>query len=910
MPVRAASFERFDVASPLVIRAPLAKPPGTTAQHYQIADDFAASGALRVTIDPGDPKRLKVQPAFPGTLTFKPAANQSIPLDPSDANAPPVAGTLFLELTQQKALRRLQRIPYFGYPVLLVYEGVTLPAAFFATVVAAAPILDATATARSLGRVQKLNAFARGSIGIDIKPTPDEAPDVWPSIGAGGSSTFSLTLGVRTHMNPLTPSLSVAQLSAFSAQSGPDFVRMPLAFFYGLLRRRGAEWSDLAAVDHVDHPFFDALDALEGAAGRWRRLRLFLMGPASDTSLPAAHLETLDAVATDANGNEIWRGPSNRLGEIFVKRPDHETFELTVVDGTSSNPLAPLPVSTGDPPVAQDSLALTWTAPPAAADAGINVFVTVAVDGDPADGPAFDSQPLMEGMKDLAGVTVDPIAKAVVSGKQMVGALQRLLASLGFSLAGTPRAEFDRETAWALKEFQCYAGLDTVATIDPQSSALSYADSLRPESNSRIYTGAIHGMLDTETALTLRAWRDNGYVCPVVIQSWKMRGLAQDELLHQNIWLPTDDKNVDHRMFAHDVSGAYRPPSSRAGSPIILGRYKRFEGHDGVLCSKEADSVWSPECDVTFGSLALAESTSPSTPPSNESISTYKVVAAVAQAENQGVFDVLNGYDRAVMSLGLCHWTVFLGADAAELPAALAYLQFLDSGEFDRLFGRFGISVESAWPDAEVDPNPLYIAGQAKWASRVRLSGLGASAKDSRYPSAIPAPLTQQSDANYLRNWHWFYRWVMAARTSEVLQRLQWALSRIRLRALLETPWPNSADTRHFGTVRNVFSSERAVAALLRAHVNKPAKIVSGKKAGDLLLTSVRRAGLAGTNPATWTPAKVHTLNQSLETELMKIDSIASTLGLATGYRDRDFGPLSQDAGSMKLDESGIELLR
>ena len=42
----------------------------------------------------------------------------------------------------------------------------------------------------------------------------------------------------------------------------------------------------------------------------------------------------------------------------------------------------------------------------------------------------------------------------------------------------------------------------------------------------------------------------------------------------------------------------------------------------------------------------------------------------------------------------------------------------------------------------------------------------------------------------------------------------------------------------------------------------------------------------------------------------MKIDSIASTLGLATGYRDRDFGPLSQDAGSMKLDESGIELLR
>ena len=92
--------------------------------------------------------------------------------------------------------------------------------------------------------------------------------------------------------------------------------------------------------------------------------------------------------------------------------------------------------------------------------------------------------------------------------------------------------------------------------------------------------------------------------------------------------------------------------------------------------AKFVDTSWESETAVTFDSLVGQAVTA-------ARVLTYKVIAAVAKAENQSVFDVLNGYDKGVMSLGICHWTVFLPGSTAELPAFLAYLRFTDGATFD-----------------------------------------------------------------------------------------------------------------------------------------------------------------------------------------------------------------------------------
>ena len=214
------------------------------------------------------------------------------------------------------------------------------------------------------------------------------------------------------------------------------------------------------------------------------------------------------------------------------------------------------------------------------------------------------------------------------------------------------------------------------------------------------------------------------------------------------------------------------------------------------------------------------------------------------------------------------------------------------------------------WP-APHQPNDLYVSVQAKWAARVRLPGLGASVKYGRAPSELPLSLTDTHDANYLRTWHWFYRWVMASRTSRQLQRLQWNFARIRLRALRDTPWVDVKDTRHFRRIGDVFSSERAMAALLRAHVNEPGFVVTRGRAADRLLNGCARRGSRGPEPAGWTSGQMNMLHQRLESELKTInDPIHDTLDAATGFVDGTHGGLSAGRGTFDFDETGVEHLR
>jgi hypothetical protein len=139
------------------------------------------------------------------------------------------------------------------------------------------------------------------------------------------------------------------------------------------------------------------------------------------------------------------------------------------------------------------------------------------------------------------------------------------------------------------------------------------------------------------------------------------------------------------------------------------------------------------------------------------------------------------------------------------------------------------------------------------------------------------------------------------------VQRRQWDLARLRVGQLLATPWKASKDAQHFTSIGQVFSSERAVAALLRAHVNQPAHVVRRARASDRLLDAVKQAGLHQTKPADWTPAQFALLYDRLEGQLKAINGpINDTLDLATGYVDASFGALSDDKNSFRFDAAGL----
>ena len=163
-------------------------PPERLRVWNDVTDAFLSSGELTVTIDASDSGRLLIQPAFPGTLTFKANPGQAAAANPAAESSAPITGTPLLKSTEPKAFRRLQRIAHFGYPVLLADQNVTLTPAFFATVVADARILESRGTlGRNPSKLQKTHAFAKGDAGISISPTRTQVAGTWPLVTVGSS---------------------------------------------------------------------------------------------------------------------------------------------------------------------------------------------------------------------------------------------------------------------------------------------------------------------------------------------------------------------------------------------------------------------------------------------------------------------------------------------------------------------------------------------------------------------------------------------------------------------------------------------------------------------------------------------------------------------------------------------------
>jgi hypothetical protein len=386
------------------------------------------------------------------------------------------------------------------------------------------------------------------------------------------------------------------------------------------------------------------------------------------------------------------------------------------------------------------------------------------------------------------------------------------------------------------------------------------------------YTGPVSGVVNAATRSALVYWLDNRLRCPVVISAYTVDAAGTRTGVfagHENVWQYREVPNAAPRFFARDFSGYYTlPPGRNPDDLIVVGDYT--PALTGGPRSMPPAHTWA-EAEILPEHLVgaqLAELNAAQR-------STFKVVRAVSEVECIGFFDSINAYDTGFVSLGPCHWTLailFGGVmNEGELGSYLAYLRHADPEAFQAAVGFFGVRIDENWFQGGIDDgSALYVAGQRKYTGWVSLQD--------ETNNFVRRPLTQD-EANYFRSWHWIYRFEMAGRTIEGYRRRMWDMARIRLRDILSARWPTAAHVPDVpadagGTRRamvgDVYTSERAMAMLLRWHVNMPATVFSGGVAANRLANAFQRASIppAAGNPATWTDAHEASLIQGIRDEV------------------------------------------
>lgn len=489
-----------------------------------------------------------------------------------------------------------------------------------------------------------------------------------------------------------------------------------------------------------------------------------------------------------------------------------------------------------------------------------------------------------------------------------VANLQKHLVTLGFAVAGTPDGVFGPGTAMAVRELQIEAREASVVRPPalPVTTPRAVPAALR-------FHGRISGVVDRETAAVIEEWLapaggGGPNTCGLRVDACDAAGVA----VEKDIWRYNQVTDTARRMRAVDTLERYPIPLARviAGAPlgtVSLGRYTTAGSGGPVLLGSD---LW-PEAKVTGASLLpLGESLA-----DGATASRYRVIRAVAQVECGGFFDSVNAWDGGRVSIGLYHWIVHLSG-TGELAAFLAYYKHEDAAAYHRDFGRWGLEPERPWDPAVWG---VAAASQAKYVGRLVMYGLHDGA-DVRTDVALPLD-TKRAPADayvidWLRGWHSLYRWVMALRTSEPLQRAQWGFSIQRLVNLLGRPWhsgpvttgpvvADGAGGHRVATFGEVFTSERAVAGLLRYHVNRPAEVLDGNGATGLVEDAYEQE--FGTARVVLTDLPQAEADVRQEGLVGRLVSLAPTAGSyrtsvenAVNYVDAEAGALARTAGSFQ----------
>ncbi|WP_173035691.1 peptidoglycan-binding protein [Phytohabitans flavus] len=511
---------------------------------------------------------------------------------------------------------------------------------------------------------------------------------------------------------------------------------------------------------------------------------------------------------------------------------------------------------------------------------------------------------------------------AVPAVMQYVRTLQEHLEELGFTSGVTPDGQFGASTAMALRELQ----------IEAQQSRVwqekgAPVPGMAVETAARRFRGYVNGCLDPETAATIAEWRRPAgglrNLCPVRVYTRRVNDGVPGAVVHTDVWRWDQVKETNVRFYAADGLARYPIPRQRIvdGDPTVavVGAFSEAETTGPNLGKVHS---W-PEAAITTRTLVPAGllPAPPADPAGLPIGSTYRVVRAIAHVECQGNFDIINAYDRGRVSIGVCHWAL-MTTGIGEYAALLAYYAHIDPEAYQRDFGRYGILPEKPWDPATWTADGA--GAQAKYAGRLAFYGLRDGT--GRLHPAEPLPLGAKkvediADAyliDYLRGWHALHRLAMGLRTNESMWRLMWTFTLFRLRALLARPFhsgpaagpgpvvPDGAGGQRVATFGEVFTSERAVTALLRWHVNRPGRVLDSNGAvNDALAAFQTVYGTGRVNLAALTQAQQDAAQVALAQDMIDrapTDSnYRDSVRNAVTYVDAEVGALRSTARSFQL---------
>lgn len=496
--------------------------------------------------------------------------------------------------------------------------------------------------------------------------------------------------------------------------------------------------------------------------------------------------------------------------------------------------------------------------------------------------PRYGGYVLKAGDKDAKGEdppTYGGVERKGYTGTAHVAALQADLIELGLTLHRAPTGEFDRYTAWAVRELQIYGGRARVARdTQPTPRPTRYLDALRavdvPEADR--YRGIVHGEVDLPTEALITTWKERQWRCPVVVEGWTTAGGQRVALVTipasgstpsrpaENLWRH-DECPVDSAVFyVTDFSDL--ADGAAAGAPRLLSGYDSHEEVDGFGGPRRDPSSGhrSAHLEVRPETLLPRVSAGAAGPTlaalvsdrgsadqavadlATQRVSTFKVLRALSEVRADGQYDAVRADGPPASAFGLAGWNSGApvsppqlegpkplrewGVAPGDLMALVALLRRTDPDAFEAVFGRYGLSAAKAWGK---DGKALLDDTRRVLSAAPALTDRSGEAK------ALGTVGTQ----DLLRTWHWVDRLTRGVAEQDGVRRAMWLLGRQRLADLLGAPWDGPKGTTSVpdlpdgvndkgepktrrARIADLVTSERAVALLLTWHHRAPAGVV------------------------------------------------------------------------------------
>ena len=217
--------------------------------------------------------------------------------------------------------------------------------------------------------------------------------------------------------------------------------------------------------------------------------------------------------------------------------------------------------------------------------------------------------------------------------------------------------------------------------------------------------------------------------------------------------------------------------------------------------------------------------------------------------------------------------------------AFVAYLKY---------FGSFGVKPDKTWSNITRSSLRTY----ACWLS------VQTETSYKKYPSSINS---YTGDATWFKSWHWYYRFVMGARTIPEVQQAMWGMTRKRIADIREKTITYQYGSLNLTNIKreDIFTSERANAYFYRWHILQPSSALSDTKLKEILRAAINaNSTLNWSNINAWGDLHEALLIDSLYDKLPSV--AVSSKNKVKNWNDSILGSLLSTRNSFNFDSNNL----